>query len=75
MIDKEIQINLNVDYKNLVLVMREQLGFSAVEAKEAARYAVAELPMDSPFESMLQEAVKFLGQENNKILYTKARNN
>lgn len=73
MVDKETKIIYNVDYRNIVLVLTKQLGYSAEEAEEAAQYAVSESEADKPIEHKIGEALKFLDGEY-KTIYDASKN-
>jgi len=72
-VDRETAITINVDFKNIVLVLKE-LGFPAVEAKKAATYALAELPSDLSLDDRIKEAIKFLGSKDTVEIYKAQRN-
>lgn len=64
----------NVDYKNLILVLNEQMGYSTVEAKKAASYAISELPVQSSFEDKVRESLKYLSPDTSQAVYTRGVN-
>lgn len=73
LIPKETQVNLSLDYKNIIVVLKD-LGFNTSSAKDAATYVVSELPANASFEDRVREAIKYLGDNGSVEIY-KARQN
>lgn len=73
LVPKEQQINLTLDFKNIVVVLK-QLGFPTSEAKEAATYVFSELPSDTSQNDRIREAIKFLGSKDTVEVYRASQN-
>jgi hypothetical protein len=58
--ERDAKTVYNTDYKSIVLVLKEQ-GFPATKAKEAANYAITQVPNELPLEEKIREALRFLG--------------
>lgn len=71
-VPKEQQINLTLDYRNIIVVLKS-LGFQANEAKDAAQYVLSELP-DASQDDKIREAIKFLGNKGSVEIYKNRRN-
>lgn len=60
LVSRQAQITYNMDFKNLVVVLRQNFQFNAKEAKEAALHAVRELPANAPLEDKIKKALAFM---------------
>lgn len=74
LIPKETAVTLNVDFKNLTLILREQLGYPASDAKEAAAYAIEETKADDTIEEKVKKALSYLDTEHGEKVYNVSRN-
>ena len=72
LIDKKDAQVINIDFKNVTLVLR-QMGYPNDEAKEAATYALAETQVDTPLEEKVKKALSYFDQNSAEIY--NARNN
>lgn len=74
LVPKEVAMTLNVDFKNITLLLREQMGYPATEAKEAAAYAIEETSADATIEEKVKAALKYMDGEH-VVEIDKARSN
>ena len=54
----------NNDYKNIVLVLSNQMGYTKQQAKLAADYVMQTLPLKSSLEEKIKQALQFKGRNN-----------
>lgn len=50
----------NEDYKEMMIVLKEQMGFKSALAKEAINFAISRIPNET-IDEKLREALKYLG--------------
>ncbi len=74
LVPKEVAMTLNVDFKNITLLLREQMGYPAIEAKEAAAYAIEETESDATIEDKVKKALNYLDTENGEKVYNVSKN-
>lgn len=65
-IDKDTVITYNIDYKNVVVVLRT-LDYSKADASEAAKYAIQEVPIDQPIEAKVKKALNYLANRETLV--------
>ena len=58
-VTKEFKEIEHDDEKNIIEVLTKQMEFTRKEAKEAARYAVENIPVEAPIEQKIKEALKY----------------
>lgn len=51
------------EYKNIILILHQQLGFPKRKARELADYAITEVP-DAPIEQKIEKALQYQGSLN-----------
>lgn len=61
-IEKDTAITLNVDFKNIVLVLKE-LGYDGEERKQAAIYALEHSPANEPIEDKIKTALSYFANK------------
>lgn len=57
--DREVETN---DTANIILILKNQMGYSKSEAREAAEYAIVECPINAPIEDKIQTALAYHGK-------------
>lgn len=62
-VDRETAITYNVDYKNIVVVLRS-MDIGKEEAKEAAVYAIEQAPAEQPIEAKIKLALKYIANRD-----------
>ena len=60
LIEKETKINIDVDSKNVYVLLTEQMGFPKKVAREATIHALSGLSADTPIEEKVKSALKYL---------------
>ncbi len=59
--EREVERN---DYKNIQVILVQNLGFDKKEAKEAAAYVIENTPLEASIEDKIQTALKYCGRNN-----------
>jgi hypothetical protein len=63
-ISKEDKAIVNNDYKNIILILNQQMGYTKKEAKELAEYAIENTPLESSIEDKIKQALQYQGRNN-----------
>ena len=59
LVEKETKLVSDADYKNIILILKSEMGFTKTEAQKAADYAMKQLP-EAPLKDKIQTALQYL---------------
>lgn len=63
---KEVKLGNDNDFKNIILVLHSEMGFTKKEAKTAAEFAMEQLP-DAPVQDKIKKALQYLDESSKEI--------
>lgn len=69
-VSKEIKVGSDNDFKNIILVLHSEMGFTKKEAKTAAEFAMEQLP-DAPVQEKIKKALQYLDESSKEIEVSK----
>ena len=66
LVEKETKLVSDADYKNIILILKSEMGFTKSEAQQAADYAMKQLP-EAPLKDKIQTALKYLDKPSREV--------
>ena len=63
---KEVKLASDNDFKNIILVLHSEMGFTKIEAKTAAEFAMEQLPT-APVQDKIKKALQYLDESSKEI--------